>query len=139
MNRSLTPEDILNDVTSGDLNKKVAIDLLISLIENSNDADIRIKCLRVFESIDMKCDEVFNLLESCLLSDKSEQVRAKASQLLIFDYAKKSVKSLKWAIQNEKSLTVLDAIEELLAISCNNYVAALKDEIDKRRKKLSKN
>ena len=113
MREPFTPEKIHLDVKNGKLSKLEAAELLISLIEVSNEAKTRKKCIEAFEKIDLKTEKVFKIFENCLVSDENPLVRSAAAKAIIRNFIKDDLSSLKWAIQHEKSPIVLKTILDL--------------------------
>ena len=64
MREPFTPEKIHLDVKNGKISKLEAAELLISLIEGSNEAKTRKKCIEAFEKIDLKTEKIFKIFEN---------------------------------------------------------------------------
>ena len=60
------------------INRSVATELLISLIEGSDDHIIRSDSIKAFEAVGIKEKASFKILENALLSDESQIVRSAA-------------------------------------------------------------
>jgi hypothetical protein len=110
MRQTLRPESIYNDITRGKLNKIEGVELLTSLIQESEDAAIRAEYIKLFKKIDYKSETIFKNLENCLISDENTIVRNAAAGTIIDNYLKEGSKALTWAIQHEKSPVVLKTI-----------------------------
>jgi Leucine-rich repeat (LRR) protein len=126
------PEKLYKYLLSNKITKREAAEHIISLIENNDDVDIRIKCIEAFEKIDLRSEEIFKTLENSLISDENPLVRASAAQLMIKFFLKKSEVPLKWAVQQDKSPIVFVTIYELLKKHENIYIENLKKEIVKK-------
>ncbi|MHA1488142.1 MAG: leucine-rich repeat domain-containing protein [Promethearchaeota archaeon] len=107
MQGPLTPEKIYHDLTNGALNIEMASDMLISLIEGSDETKVRMECIELFEKKDIKNEKIFRILENCLLSDESSLVRSVAAKVIILNFSKEGADSLRWVIQHDKSPIVL--------------------------------
>ncbi len=129
MREPFTPKQIYLDVKNGKLNKLEASELLISLIEGSNEAKTRKKCLEAFEKIELKTEKVFKIIENCLVSDENSLVRSVAAKAIIRNFLKNDLSSLKWAIQHEKSPIVLKTILDLFKNIDNQKYKFLNKEI----------
>ena len=104
---ALSPKKIYDDFNKKDIDKLSAADLLISLIENSDKVDTRLKSIETLEKIAAKSKNVFNILENLLISDNSEEIRYLAAKTLKVLFREKALSPLKWALEHEKSLQFL--------------------------------
>ncbi len=110
MRQSLRPESIYNEIIKGKLSKAEGVELLISLIQESEDAAIRAEYIEIFKKLDYKSESIFKILENYLISDESPFVRNAAADSIIGEYLKEGLNALKWTIQHEKSPLVLKTI-----------------------------
>lgn len=110
---SINPDNIYSNLIKQKISKEEAIIQLIALVEESIDSKIRVKCLEIFAHINFKIDKVFKLLETCLISDDNEFVRATAAKTIAFIFPKKGVEPLKWALHHETSPLVVKTISIL--------------------------
>ncbi|MFX1451947.1 MAG: hypothetical protein ACFFCM_13970 [Promethearchaeota archaeon] len=120
----LTPESIYRDYRNKVLDKRSASDLLISIIENSNDELLRIKCMELLQRIGDTDAEVFKLLESLLISDLNQSVRIAAFEAIKM-FTLKAINPVKYAIKREKDQFLIDLIEFLAKIdpfSCREAI-----------------
>ena len=130
MREPFTPKQISLDVKNGKLSKLEASELLISLIDGSNEAKTRKKCLEAFEKIELKTEKVFKIIENCLVSDENPLVRSAAAKAIIRNFLKDDLSSLKWAIQHEKSPIVLKTILDLFKnVDNQKYKKGLKNSL----------
>jgi HEAT repeat protein len=109
----MNPDKIYSNLIERKISKGEAITQLMALIEESIDAEIRIRCLEIIANINIKNKKIFNLLETYLISDDNEFVRISAAKIIAFSFPKKAVKPLKWAIHHETSPLVLKTISKL--------------------------
>jgi len=114
MQKSLSPEKICVDLENNLLSKAFAIELLFSLIESSEDPDIRKSSIDAFKRIEKKDDKIFEFIENFLLSDENPRVRSAAAKLIEHSFLAEGVESLKWTIQHDKSPLVLKTIKEIV-------------------------
>ena len=110
---SLSPDKIYSKLISESINKNEALKHLISLIEESTDANIRIRSLEIINKISLTNDKIFSLLENCLISDENEFVRVTAAKIIALKFPKKGVSPLKWALHHETSPLVMQTISKL--------------------------
>ena len=106
----LSPKNIYKDFRNGDIDKYSAIEILISLIENIDNSDIRLECIDILQKIDFRNEKIFSLLENLMLSDSNEKVRISAANTLKEIFNEKALPPLRWALENEKSLHCLSKI-----------------------------
>jgi hypothetical protein len=110
MKASLTPEKVLKDLSLAEINKEEAGDLLISLIEKSDKANIRVKSINILEQLSLLNEKIFQVLENCLLSDEDAAVRASAVKLMLLNFTDVAIAPIKWSIEHDKSPLVLKII-----------------------------
>ena len=103
----LTPEKIKNDFITGDLNKDKATELLITILENSDDTKIRVNSIKVLESLGIQNEKLFEILENHIISDEDANLRASAAEYIIINYLEEGIIPLGWIIQRDKSPLVL--------------------------------
>lgn len=115
MSDSLTPEAILTDASRGRITKLLAVDLLLSLIEKSNNSELRTTGIFTLQKLIIpkeKVEKVYETIESCLLSDENAFVRSSAAILISEQLLKYGINALKWAIQHDSSPIVLKPLIE---------------------------
>ncbi|TFG26525.1 MAG: hypothetical protein EU532_09595 [Promethearchaeota archaeon] len=106
----LSPERIYKDYTDKNLAKDSAVAHLISIIENSETATIRIKSIEYLESIGSKDNVIFTHLENLLVSDSNENVRNIAAKTIRSLFIDKALEPMIWAYQHETSINCLVTI-----------------------------
>ncbi len=114
MSDQLTPEKIYSRILNKEIEKKDAIKLFESLINNSNNEDTRHTALGFIGKIALDDKKTFEVIESCLISDESPLVRFEAAKILIQTFPKREIESLLWVIQNEKSIYFFKKLIDLL-------------------------
>ncbi|MFW9818014.1 MAG: leucine-rich repeat domain-containing protein [Candidatus Thorarchaeota archaeon] len=107
---SLTPKSIYQDLKKKKLDYNSALDLIITLIENTDDFATRLESIDILRNIQAKDDKIFNLLENLLISDSNEIIRNKAASLIQYQFLEKALPPMKWALQHEKSIICLVTI-----------------------------
>ena len=110
MNDILDPANIFKYYKKGKYDKKVASDLLITLIEESLREEYRINSLFYLGEIGLKSDNVRKFVENLMISDINEDIRHIAVHIIFERFLKKSLSSLSWSIQHENSYKVLKTI-----------------------------
>lgn len=107
MKESLTPEKIQEDLTIGDLSKENAAELLISLIERSDNTKIRVASIKALEKIEFQSEKIFKTIENCLISDENADIRASVAKHIIDYFPEEGFPALRWAILHDSSPLVL--------------------------------
>ena len=103
--------------------------MLISLIEVSDDKNIRVKCIEVMGLIANKSINFFNTLENYLVSDESPLVRATAAKVIIRNFLIKGFNSLSWTIRHDNSSVVLKSMLDNFKDSSNKYTKILRNKL----------
>ncbi len=102
MNEELTVDKIYNYVTNKSMSKSEAIDLLSYFIDNNDNSEIRKISILAFKVLELKDDKVFDVLQSCLLSDEDSDVKKTAIEIITFIFPKKSKDLLNWLSNQDK-------------------------------------
>ncbi|MFX0021913.1 MAG: leucine-rich repeat domain-containing protein [Candidatus Hermodarchaeota archaeon] len=126
---SLTPKSIYKDLKKKNLDYSSALDLLITLIENTDDFSTRLESIGVLEKIQAKDDKTFVLLENLLISDSNEIIRNKAASLIQYHFLDKALDPMKWALEHENAIMCLVTI--ILTLSKINNIKSKAIIIDK--------
>jgi len=101
--KELTVDRIYEFVTTNQMNKSKAIDLLAYFLENSDNSEIRKVSIQAFKVLGLKSDKAFQVLESCLLSDEDPEVKKTASKIIADIFPKKSKDLLDWVSKHDKN------------------------------------
>jgi len=92
-------------------------DMLKSLIENSQDENLRIKYIKYFKKLGLKDSKTFKFLENLLISDSNETIRRIAFKQIILINSLKAIKPVIYAINNEIGTFLINLIEFLSTIN----------------------
>jgi Leucine-rich repeat (LRR) protein len=131
----LNPNNIYEDYINKRIDKSTAVKLLISIIENYDNNEIRKKSITVLGKLEISHENLFYTFENLLLSDSSEIIREAAAIYLSEHHLQKSIAVLKWAIQHEKSYQVLlIIIKALVKINLKESNKILVEQVKKIRK-----
>lgn len=106
----LTPGKIYEEYKKNNIDKLSAVDLLFSLIDNSDKEKIRVESINELENIGVNDVKTFKHLEHLLISDSSEKVRNAAALMLRNLFLDKVLEPMKWAIKHEESPLCLKSI-----------------------------
>lgn len=104
INKDLTVAKIYEYVTTNQMNKLEATELLNYFIENSDDIDTRRISILAFKVLQLKNDEVFGTLENCILNEDNSIVKETAIQVMKQLFPKQSKSILKWSQRNTNDL-----------------------------------
>jgi hypothetical protein len=110
MKDTLNPNSIYQKIIKNKITKFEAIDFLIPIIEKSDDTSLRLECLNVLNKLNVKNQAIFEILESCLISDEYEDIRIISAEIILSNYLEVGLKSLEWAILNDKSSKLLSLL-----------------------------
>ena len=116
---SLTPEIIRERTVKGDISRDVALDLLFTLIDHSEDDSLRLESLFTLQKLQLKNKHIYHLLENLLISDENEEIRSFAGEILILSFSEVELEPIMWALENESSYTCLSSLIESLGKSEN--------------------
>jgi hypothetical protein len=97
MNKELAIAKIYDYVTTKQMDDLEATELLTYFIENSDDVDTRRISIQAFKVLQLKNDYVFNILESCILTDDHPIVKKTAIEVIKLIFPKKSKSILEWS------------------------------------------
>ena len=111
----LTPNAIFQDLKNKDLDKHSAIELLISLVDNAENADTRIQSLGILNRIQVEDEKTFRFLEHLLISDLNEDVRKLTCKVIQNHYHENALDPMIWALEHETSLKCLITIISSIA------------------------
>ena len=110
----LTPKEIYRDLKNKNINQITAYNLLTSLVENSENENIRLESILNLEKIGLFSDKLYNFLENLLISDSNRRIRNAAAQFLEKKFLEKAINPLKWAIKHETDYECLITISQTL-------------------------
>ncbi|UCC20695.1 MAG: hypothetical protein JSV62_05265 [Promethearchaeota archaeon] len=111
----LTPKAIYQDLKNKELDYNSALQLLITLIENTDNAETRLESILILEKIQAKEKKVFELLENLMISDSNKSIRNIAAWLIQTNFLERALKPMKWALEHENELICLITIISTLS------------------------
>jgi hypothetical protein len=114
MNEHPTPESIYSSFVDKKIGTKHALKLFESIINKSDDQEIRVTVLDYIGKLTVDDDSTFNVIENCLISDESPVVKFGAAKALIHYLPDRVLKPLLWTIHNENSVYFLKNMIDLL-------------------------
>ena len=113
MEKFLSPETIYSNFKNKEIDRNIAYDQLISLIEGSNNPKIRSESISILNQLKIHDPKLFKIIESSVLSDESPYVRRSAINLIGHQFLKEGLDTLTWVVQHEKSPLVVKTIFDL--------------------------
>jgi Leucine-rich repeat (LRR) protein len=137
MKESLTPEKIQKGLSTGALTKENAVELLISLIESSDNIEIRLKGIETLQKLNIRSERIYKLLENHLISDENAFVRASVAQYIIHNYLEYGTSALRWTIRHEKSPLVINLLFDSLEIFDSTHLNLIKKDLDNWNEKFA--
>jgi len=132
VNKNFTPEKICSDFLNNKLKEEVAIDLLLSLIENSEAFNIRAKSIEAISKLNLYNYRIFKFIENCLVSDENALVRSASVKTLAKNFPKHYLLPLNWAIQHDNSVIVLKTIYDVIRNAQDPLTQQLKLNLNNR-------
>ena len=127
-----SPKKIYDNFLDKNLDKRTAVDLLISIIENSDNDVERIKSIESLKKIGDNSDKIYKILENLLLADANEKVRNVAIEAIRELFINQALAPMKWTIKYESNYDCLvNIIETLVRINSLESKSILINEIQK--------
>jgi hypothetical protein len=111
---TLDPKKIFEKFSQKDLDKYTALNLLESIIDNSEDDKLRIESIEILNKIGINDKYTFRLVENLLISDRDPEIRKLALNFVFNNYPKKILKLIKWNVKCETSYNFLVALIKIL-------------------------
>ena len=115
----LIPIKIYEDFKNNKLSKSKASELLISVIENSNEKNYRTQILsiKLLGLLNPKDYSIFSFLENLLISDSNDLIRGNAARILINNFPNDAIDPITWTLRNETSeacvILIIKALEKV--------------------------
>ena len=113
MENFLSPETVRSGLKNKLIDRQIAFDQLVSLIEESNSPKIRSDSINILNQLNFHDPKLFKIIESSLLSDESSDVRRSAVNFIGQHFVNEGLETLIWVVQHEKSPIVIKAIFDL--------------------------
>ncbi len=104
MDKDITVAKIYDYVTTNQMTKLEAIELLNYFLERIDNKEIRRVSILAFKILELRSDKAYSVLENCLLSDEDPSVIKNAADILRYLFPKKSKELLNWISKNDKNL-----------------------------------
>ena len=132
----LTPKKIYEDFRKNNIDRNYTAELFISLIDNTDQIDIRLESIKHLKKIGLINDKIFHFLENLFISDTNGKIRCAAAKYIRDFFLDKSLTLIKWAIQYESDYDcMIMMIQTLVKLNNDESKSVLIDMI-KRIKKI---
>ncbi len=129
MTGSPNPEKVYNDYIIKRKSKAETIELLVTLLEGTDNADTIIKVLDIFDRLEVRSKQLFKILENLLISDDNPLIRSAAARIILKYFLKEVLSPIEWTIQHEQSSAVLKTLIKSFEKVDNQYTQTLKNEL----------
>jgi Leucine-rich repeat (LRR) protein len=127
----------VKDLLQQDINSKKIVDLVITILEKSENIETRLELLEFLGEYDLKHSPYFELFENHLISDGKEKIRAVAAEIILKNFIDLGLDALKWTIINESSSLVLKTIYNLVKESNNPFYVILESSLSDKFTKIA--
>lgn len=128
----LTPKAIYKDYKSNDLDKNFSVDLLLNIIDHTENIETRKESIKMLGKIQPNDIETYKFLEHLIISDTNEEVRAITYNVLRKNYLEKALTPISWVLEHEKSLKCqIIGVKTLQDIDNNESKSLLLEKLDK--------
>lgn len=107
-------EKVYSDFINNRINTEDALSLLSTILEESNDVQVRLKCVDYLSKFEGIVPKLLHLLENLIISDESELVRAKAIKIFYKRFIEYTSEPLKWSIKNDNSSHILKTHKNII-------------------------
>lgn len=138
MKKTLDPIQILESFSKKEISKEEALNFLITILEKSENSKLRINSMRIIGNMSYKNEQIFRILENCLISDEIPEIRALSSEIILTQYFHEGLNTLIWAIRNEQSAQVLSHLNSILNKNIKPY-STLRKTLDLRIQTIASN
>ncbi|MFW9895481.1 MAG: leucine-rich repeat domain-containing protein [Candidatus Thorarchaeota archaeon] len=128
---------IIPNLPNENLSNEDAAEIIISLLEKSDDEKFRILCINTLMELNLKYEKLIKIFEECAISDSNLKVREVAIYALAKICWKKPPKRLfEWIIERENSILILKAVINSLIDKDKNLSSHLEKKLVLRYSKL---
>ena len=111
---NLESDHVMQLYSEGHLDKTKTVQNLVFILDNSDDEKERYSSLKFIDSLNLQSFEYYQLLERLSISDCNDNIRGLAIYLIGQKFIKNALEPMKWVLNNEKSLTVLISVINVL-------------------------
>jgi hypothetical protein len=102
INKEITVAKIYEYVTTSQMTKTEAVELLAYFLENNDDPKVRLVSILAFQELNLRGNKVFKVIESSILSDEDLEVKKTAIKILKRIFPKRSKSLLDWIDKKDR-------------------------------------
>ena len=117
----LAPREIYSEFENKIIDKRSASEVLINLVENIKDEELREESINYIKKIGLKNQSIFEFLENLFISDDNENIRIAAFKAIKKNFEEKAIKPALYAIFKEKGFKILIPVIEFLIDNFNPF------------------
>lgn len=125
----LSPFTIYEEYSQKRIDENQAVNSLLSIIENEQLLEKRIESIKMLNELSLQKDEVFKVLEKLIGSDKSILIRMVVAEIILKNFPIKAILPIKTLILNEKSIEVLNFVQNLINSIESPVIQSIKTEL----------
>ncbi|MFX1236155.1 MAG: hypothetical protein ACFFAS_00720 [Promethearchaeota archaeon] len=126
------PEKIYQAYLNNELNSTVVIELLISLLEESENDQIRLESIKILNNLGNLPEKTFKFLEHLFVSESNQDIRLYAFKLVKRHFLYQSLSLIKWALQYESNIeSLLEIIDAIILMETKEIKTILAEEVRK--------
>jgi len=130
----LAPNKIYGEFERNIINKLTALNLLVTIIENSDNDNVREDCIYYLQKLGIE-NKMFEFFENLFISDSSARIRNASAKIINLFFLNKALKPMKYALKEEKDYDCfITVIETLVKLNNWNSKSILKKELKKIKK-----
>ena len=98
MKDALNPQNIYDKILQNEIKATEGIRYLISIVERSDKPSARLESLEILYKLKAHNDNIFKILENCIISDENEEIRIISAKILLELYGQEGKECLKWGL-----------------------------------------
>ncbi|MBD3253730.1 MAG: hypothetical protein GF383_01490 [Candidatus Lokiarchaeota archaeon] len=130
-------QKLMDNLSNGKINKKEVVNILLTLLEESDKLLERIESLKTIYYLKINGDKVFRIIENHLISDESAQIRCLSAKIIFQNFPKsKNFLLLRWVSQYERSALVIKTLLDLFRSVVDPHFKIFQNIILERLKKI---
>ena len=126
----VNPTEIYRRYERNELDEVAAVGYLKSIIEGSNNEDLRVRSVEILGKMDLKAGEVFQFFEHLISSDENSQVRLESLKIIVRNFLHKSILIIHHVIKHEKSADNLYGLYKELENVKSKGAISLKNDME---------
>ena len=125
----ISPNIIYEKYSQKRIDENQAVESLLSIIEKEKLLEKRIECIKMLNELSFQNDTAFKVLEKLISSDKSILIRMAAAETILKNFPNKAILPIKTLLLNEKSVKVLNFVQNLISSIESPVIQSIKIEL----------